>query len=264
MVHNIAQQYHKEIYGNDYKKLKKSTDCNECREYCKSNNLKQSHPVPLNYIGCEFKNDKHKILFVGLEAYYTNKYKKDCTIRNGQTPDPTRYYFNDYEMDKLFFEENSGFWRWVREISREVIKKDDESFNYVAWTNLHKCKVHPETIAESGYKFNPKISENCIQNCKWIYNEINILQPKNVVIFGTGNNGRLPKLFFQSSISNFEKKNNIYFIKKIDRKKNIKFIQTYHPSYHLSTKNRKLLLKEIIKSIQNSKGVNFSEWDLPI
>jgi len=267
MVHNIAEHYHKKIYGNNYNKLINSDDCKNCRKYCKNNNLKQSHPVPLNYVGCEFNNDKYKILFVGLEAYYLNKYKKKCTIKNRQIPDPTRYYFDDYDMDQLFFEENSNFWRWVRNISKEVIKKDDNSFNYIAWTNLHKCKVHEKTIAVPGYTPNPEISKNCIKNCKWVFKEINILQPKNVVIFGTGSNGMLPEMFFQLNSSNFDTVNNLYFIRKIDKIKKIKFIQTYHPNYldHLSSKNKKLILNEIIESIQNDKlMIKFSEWNLPI
>ncbi len=187
---NIACNFWNNAYMDN---IIDSKYCQDCRNYILSE-LKEhmSYPVPLPYIGEKFfdKNSR-RILFVGIESYAGKELKLGGT--------PKYDTFDDNWVAELYFTCDHGrspFWRWVKNIAESIIQKEEDSFRYIAWSNLLKCQARKINIDDSDFEPNEFLCRNCIQNARWIFKEIRELQPYNVIIFSGRKDGCfLSKIF---------------------------------------------------------------------
>lgn len=237
-----------------------------------------TYPVPIPYIGEKFFDEKSKkILFVGLESYEGKRMEDEYQIP---------YYdddFDDEQIEHLYFTADNGrsvFWKWVKIITESVYGREDDSFKFIAWSNLHKCQVRDKPKFDSKYEFYEEVSRNCIAQARWIFKEIEILNPDNVVVFGHGPDKELVKIFLNDhgdylsyldisdSKLSIEKKeywkNRCLFTHLFDSNKNINFIFTLYPKSYVNSIVAETIRNKIIRIITSNFRKEAKEWVMPV
>jgi hypothetical protein len=241
-----------------------------------------SKPQPIPYVGHDFHNDEHRLMFVGIETYCNWPPRKDC----GKTGYSV---FGTAQVERLFFRrspeisgiEYSPFWEWVKVISKEVLspEKKTEAFARIAYSNLHKCQSRKkgstrDDFCSSSYQSTKRLSENCIRKAGWIYREIKEIEPKNVIVFaGRKNQYRLARLFmndeegkllrkfdygnYELTPSQYEERNERdLFVHLRDGSR--RFIVTNHPQ---GTPNE--IRSEIVRIISEDDWSMAEDWKMP-
>ena len=193
----------KELWRKIYDGFNNET-CRKCCQQAFSSSRYMSNPQPVPYIGPDFLQSEHRLMFVGIETYSNWPPRKNCK-KIGYSK------FSTAQVERLFFRKSpkksgiaySPFWNWVNLISTEVLspKKDpQEAFRRIAYSNLHKCQVRDgltkDDFDESSYQIDEKSFRNCIQGAGWIYQEIEKIGARNIVVFaGHKEENLLAKIF---------------------------------------------------------------------
>jgi hypothetical protein len=215
--------------------------CENCFNAINSN-ARIAQPEPIPYIGPNFKKDKHRLMFVGIETY--------CNKPRDKFSDTEYGVFDQKQIEDLFFKRkesgitNSPFWNWVNSIATEVLSpgNPEDAFSRIAYSNLNKCQSRRKDASEadfcdSSYKLSETLSRNCIQWQRWIFKEIDKIDARNIIVFaGRKKGGLLARIFLNyngnEALSKFEysdgsRKDLDLFIHL--RKGGRRFIITNHP-----------------------------------
>lgn len=262
MKSDLSERYRSKLYEQKSMNIFNNEICNTCRKENLDKKRHMGYPVPLNYIGENFSSDEYKILFIGKESYGGNEIHKGEILKDY---DPFNYkrtrdlYFNLDEDDNY-----SPFWGWVCEITERVLRKGEDSFDHIAWSNLMKCKISNIDLDSSPCLLVGKRDKYCIQDAKWVFKEIKEIKPKNIVVFsGVDKDFRLAKLFLRNEdfINELDKSNKLtdrkLFFSHL-RNGDQRIIITNHPQYsHPSLKEK------IINVISNNDWSDSVEWQIP-
>jgi len=158
----------------------KDKTCEKCFE-TNINKVSISQPDPIPYIGPNFQQDKHRLMFIGIETYCNDPRKSFSQTEYGKFPTETikEYFINRSVSDSKERKTYSPFWGWVNSISTDILSpgNPEEAFTRIAYTNLNKCQsrkkdASEEDFCESNYRITEEMSRNCIQKQKWVFKEI--------------------------------------------------------------------------------------------
>jgi len=150
--------------------LWKNRDCNDCRSRTEG----LSGPVSIWQVGEDFKNDPYRLVFIGKTARGTvrepDEVKPELN-RDGYI-DATR------EADNWIREERAAYWNYTAAILQRLFGALDVGWRRIAFTNLVKCN------ASMGADTTPAaISENCIDKLGVVWHELEVLQPRHVILY---------------------------------------------------------------------------------
>jgi len=202
MCDNLAPNFWDSIYHNFDNEI-----CKECYRKAKYSMLNLGRPCPLPYVGRNFSKDEKRLMFVGIESYSSQPRESidDLTYDIFETEQIQNLYFGKKESGVKY----SPFWEWVRRISTQILApqnldyKDqlEYAFPRFAYSNLHKCqnwKANHDSNSSTYHLFEP-LSRYCIQRNRWIYEEIEAVDPKHVIVFA-GTKSLRDKKFFLSRL----------------------------------------------------------------
>jgi hypothetical protein len=166
-----------------YKQLKIGD--NEICKMCKSNNtirgLELSNPISIFQVGNNFLNDGYKVLFVGKNARGT------LYDLAGKIPD----IIDSRDAGRNYFLcwKRNHFWSYTKSIAQQLAHRSpEEAFDSIAITNLVKCNnaMYMEGQNPDGtYRdcTTTAMKNNCLNNLKVFWRELEILSPKHVVFY---------------------------------------------------------------------------------
>lgn len=163
-----------------YERIKLGSPENEHCRLCKSFYSNIAGPISIEHVGCNFVNDKYKILFVGKNNWW-NIESYDEQRGDGYIADTRVGILSGLTSGKS----RSALIRMIGKITDGLYPENCryEGIENVAVTNMLKCNT---SSSFSAYDLTEKfIRNNCIDRCGVVKNEIEILKPKRIV-FMTG------------------------------------------------------------------------------
>lgn len=158
---------------NMYKSLNLWTNpiCVKCRKAAIS---ELSGPVGIWQLGRDFGNDPYKLVFIGKNArgtIYDKSTALDQLMRFG-------FIDGTDKADVWIKDKGWAYWRYTAGIIEEVFGSIPIGWEKVAFTNLVKCNnslTLDNTTLET--------ATSCLDNLKVTWNELEIIKPKNIIIF---------------------------------------------------------------------------------
>jgi uracil-DNA glycosylase len=228
--------HNKEIEDQIFKKyaeLRKEKDlCKECNAPKEINN---GRPVSFFVVGEDFPKQKFRVMFVGKTVQ--DRWEDQPVDPASDFIDPRKY-----AREHLFMPSWSTypFFQCIKEICQILWKTNnlEDIWRRIAITNLVKCSTSP------GCDTTPELlKRNCIQNARFLEEEVKIAKPTHIVFFtGLNYDEYLDKIGFgynqygggekidhlecwEGPIKMWQKN----FIE--DGEVKMRYLRTYHPSF---------------------------------
>lgn len=188
---NQAGAYWKKMYA------RRRAVCAGCRRHVMQNtDMCRMRPLP--YVGPAYQESRHRILIVGKAAWGSEKaLGAHDTAYSPCSEDALKMSiygicYDRHRPGNLHRYRTSPFWTWLLKIAYELEmgKKWEglssnsveryRAFQHVCYSTLVKCDVCHGGTEFSG---NRDIVNHCVGNAGWIFDEIRVLKPKNVIFF---------------------------------------------------------------------------------
>lgn len=137
-------------------------DCELCLK-CRNEVTDLSRPVSAWMVGCDFKNQNIRLLFVGKTARGDFE-KTDCK------------YINVFAHSRELFNTGWHYWTYTKEIAKKIF--GDEWMERIAVTNIVKCN-NSESVDTS----TECMKNNCIIELGMLRKEISAINPTHVIFY---------------------------------------------------------------------------------
>lgn len=205
----IYEQFEKEKIGEN-------VICSKCR---KETNICTT-PLSPYFINDEKINPDERIMFIGK------------TARGSGFGEETDIFFEDVTAFGNEFIRNSSwaYYSYTREIIEKYFGNIDSGIKYITYSNLMKCNN------ESTQDTTPYIAKQyCLNENKFIWKEIDIIQPKRLIIYSNR--------FYDDFIENFRPMNCDHFKDVTDKFNKVEVGEKYALYWHREffDKNGKLI-----------------------
>jgi len=148
----------------------KNETCQRCIKSNKESDFELSAPISAWIVGENFKNDKHKILFVGKVARGDND--DIGQIKNGLFRDATNL------GESLLRNSSWAYWSYTRAIVEKLYQDIQIGIENIAFTNLIKCNNSP-TVDMTTWE----TKQLCLNELKVFWKELELLKPKKVIFY---------------------------------------------------------------------------------
>ena len=243
---------------------------------------------PLHYVGPKYNSSKHRIMIVGKATWDSEKATNIYDTSYASFDEfvmKMRIYGLDHDnkqKEKIIRHRTAPFWTWMLKIAYELevgdkwanLPSDDikryDAFQHICYSNLVKCDKYHVSSMFSG---DEGIIYNCIKNAGWIFDEIRLLKPDNVIIFPGVCDDYLTRLLMGNTdccIVNDKKMKQADFGKYKNRTKlfrhldwnGTRIIVCSHPQGTKST-TQPNPLDRIIEIIRGNERDEIVSWDLP-
>jgi hypothetical protein len=154
--------------------LWKNSTCKACQAICEAKGLPLSGPISIWQVGEAFNSDERRLMFVGKTARgqlgTQEEAEREISI-NG-------FVNGTFDADSMFADKSWPYWSYVAECLVKLYGSADAGWSKIAFTNMVKCNTS-STIDNLPYA----IKQNCIDELSVIWRELEILRPKNVILF---------------------------------------------------------------------------------
>jgi len=185
-VRNLTSELFRDLFETEMR-LGVNADCETCDAGCK-------RPLLPWIVGDAFEASRDRLVFIGKP----HRANPEAVVDHSPL-DPTWAAVDwdesvtstpDVEMWEHLWNTGWPYWRYTREICRELYGEDGEACRHIAMTNIIKCSSSNSTDETTS-----TMMEICVDKLGVVWREIERLKATTLVFYTHGFNPPLPRTF---------------------------------------------------------------------